>query len=246
MIFSLEGNIGSGKSTILQQLKDRLGDNQCIKFLQEPVAEWENIKDAEGTTILEKFYGNQEKYAFSFQMMAYISRLALLKKTIRENPDCHIVTERSINTDKNVFAKMLHEDDKIEEVNYQIYQKWFDEFIEETMIDGIIYIKATGQTCFDRVKKRSRNGESNIPLEYLERCGKEHDNWIIDKYHGPKLVIDVNTNTDEHPNQTTAWLDSIVDFMFNEIEDSSDLIVDEEVKKVTDNLIANTVNQVFN
>ena len=130
MIFSLEGNIGSGKSTILQNLITRLKGNNSIIFLQEPVTEWEKIKDSSGTTILEKFYSNQEKYAFGFQMMAYISRLALLKKTIKENPHCHIVTERSINTDKNVFAKMLYEDDKIEEVNYQIYQKWFDEFIE--------------------------------------------------------------------------------------------------------------------
>lgn len=246
MIFSLEGNIGSGKSTILQNLITRLNGNNSIIFLQEPVTEWEKIKDSSGTTILEKFYGNQEKYAFSFQMMAYISRLALLKKTIKENPDCHIVTERSINTDKNVFAKMLYEDDKIEEVNYQIYQKWFDEFIEDTFIDGIIYIKASGKTCFDRVKKRSRTGESNIPVEYLERCGNEHDNWIINNYHGPKLVIDVNTNTDENPGQRTKWLDAIVNFLFNEIEDKCDNDVNEEVKQITDILIANTVKPIFN
>ena len=246
MIFSLEGNIGSGKSTILRQIKQRLSGNPSIIFLQEPVTEWEKIQDSSGITILEKFYANQEKYAFSFQMMAYISRLSLLKKTIRENPGCHIVTERSINTDKNVFAKMLHEDDKIEEVNYQIYQNWFDEFIDDTMINGIIYIKATGQTCFDRVKKRSRTGESNIPLEYLERCGNEHDNWIIHNYNGPKLVIDVNINTDEHPNQSTIWLDSIVNFLFKEIEDNSDLMFDEEIKQITDNLITNTVRPFIN
>ena len=246
MIFSLEGNIGSGKSTILRQLQQRLVGNPNIIFLQEPVSSWEEIKDNQGITILEKFYDNQEKYAFSFQMMAYISRLALVKKTIKENPGCHIVTERSINTDKNVFAKMLYEDDKIEEVNYQIYQKWFDEFIEDTFIDGIIYIKASGETCFERVKKRSRNGESNIPVEYLERCGNEHDNWIIDNYHGPKLVIDVNTNTDENPNQRTEWLDSIVNFLFNEIEDKCDNDVNEEVKQITDILIANTVKPILN
>ena len=66
--------------------------------------------------------------------MMYISRLALLRKTIRENPGCHIVTERSIYTDKNVFAKMLYDDGKIEEVNYKIYLMWFDEFVQETKI----------------------------------------------------------------------------------------------------------------
>ena len=58
MIFSLEGNIGSGKSTILQQLKDRLVCNPCIKFLQEPVAEWENIKDTHNFNSTNKYSGD--------------------------------------------------------------------------------------------------------------------------------------------------------------------------------------------
>ena len=64
---------------------------------------------------IEKFYKDQQKYAFSFQMMAYISRLALLRRVIRENPNAIIITERSVFTDKEVFAKMLYDEGKIEE-----------------------------------------------------------------------------------------------------------------------------------
>ena len=60
------------------------------------------------------------------------------------------------------------------------------------------------------------------------------------------MVIDVNINTDEQPNQRTMWLDSIVNFLFNEIEDKSDIMVNKEINQITDNLITNTVNQVFN
>ena len=113
MIFSIDGNIGSGKSTIVRQLKKALETNHTFIFLEEPVTEWSEIKSKDGETILEKFYNDQDKYAFSFQMMAYISRLAQLRKTIRENPDCHIVTERSIYTDRNVFAKKFTHEMKI-------------------------------------------------------------------------------------------------------------------------------------
>ena len=82
MIFSIDGNIGSGKSTIVRQLKILLEHDQNIIFLEEPVNEWSEIKSNDGTTILEKFYTNQDKYAFSFQMMAYISRLAPYEKTL--------------------------------------------------------------------------------------------------------------------------------------------------------------------
>ena len=79
-IVSIEGNIGSGKSTLLSNLRETLKDRTDIVFLKEPVDEWEKITDENGVTMLEKFYSNQKNYSFPFQMMAYISRLALLKE----------------------------------------------------------------------------------------------------------------------------------------------------------------------
>lgn len=142
-IITIEGNIGSGKSTLLAHLKEKYKHNSNIIFLREPVDEWECIKDKEGVTMLEKFYSDQKTYSFSFQMMAYISRLNLLKDAIKTNPDSIIITERSLITDKMVFAKMLYDAGNIEEVNYQIYSKWFDCFACEYPIKKIIYVNSS-------------------------------------------------------------------------------------------------------
>ena len=91
-IISIEGNIGSGKSTILKYLKEYYKNNNNIIFLQEPVDQWDEIRDKNNKTILEKFYEDQTKYSFAFQMMAYISRLSLLKDTIEKNPDSIMLT----------------------------------------------------------------------------------------------------------------------------------------------------------
>ena len=104
IIISIEGNIGSGKSTLVDYLKNNYTDKNIV-YLQEPVDEWNNIKDENNITILEKFYANQTKYSFAFQMMAYISRLDLLRNSIKNNPNSIIITERSLFTDKYVFAK---------------------------------------------------------------------------------------------------------------------------------------------
>ena len=80
-VVSIEGNIGSGKSTLLHNLQEYYANVPEVIFLKEPVDEWEKIKDENGVTILEKFYKNQEKYSFPFQMLAYVSRLKLLKDT---------------------------------------------------------------------------------------------------------------------------------------------------------------------
>jgi deoxyadenosine/deoxycytidine kinase len=123
-------------------------------------------------------------------MMAYISRLSLLKRVIKENPTAILITERSVFTDKEVFAKMLYDEGKIEEVNYQIYLKWFDEFIEDIPITGLIYINTTPEKSKERVDIRARPGE-NIPLEYLKQCHDYHTGWI-NNFKKPVLVFDGN------------------------------------------------------
>ena len=83
-------------------------------FLEEPVDEWTKIKDKEGRSILEKFYNNQEKYAFSFQMLAYISRLTDLKNAVKYNTtadfkinDVAFSIEGNIGTGKSTLLKHL-------------------------------------------------------------------------------------------------------------------------------------------
>ena len=128
---SIDGNVGSGKSTFVDLFKNRVNGNENYLFVQEPVLEWEAIKNKDGKSMIELFYGNQNKYAFTFQMMAYISRLAILKdalRTAKEKGVKYIVSERSVDTDRNVFAKMLHDDDKMEDVEHAIYNRWYDCF----------------------------------------------------------------------------------------------------------------------
>jgi len=202
-VYSIEGNIGSGKSTLVEILKQKF---PRIIFLLEPVDVWNTIKDEKGETILSKFYADQDKYSFPFQMMAYISRISQLRKAIKENPDSIIITERSVHTDKNIFAKMLYDDKKIEQVNYNIYLKWFDEFAEGIPSNGIIYVRTSPEKAFERVIKRNRKGE-NIPLEYLKNCHKYHEEWLSDKDN--KLVLDGNTDFDFNVSEYNDWIETI-------------------------------------
>ena len=194
-ILSIEGNIGSGKSTVINTLKDSYSqyNSNNVYFLEEPVSEWVEIQDAFGKNIIEKFYADQEKYSFSFQMMAYISRLAMLKRAIKhckEKGITLIICERSLQTDKNVFCKMLYDTKKIEDVNYNIYLKWFDEFILEIPKTYFIYIKTTSSIANERVLKRNRKGET-ISLEYLNMCSEYHDNWLLNNTKDT-IIIDGN------------------------------------------------------
>ena len=212
-IFTIEGNIGSGKSTLVKKLKKTFDniDNIKIIFLQEPVSVWENIKDKNGKNIIEKYYENQKKYAFSFQMMAYISRIHQIKDVLKTNKNVIIISERSIFTDKEIFAKMLYDDNKIEEIEYNIYLKWFDEFVKDIPISGIIYVKTNPEICEKRVIKRNRKGET-IPLSYLQNCHRYHENWLNNE-NTPILTL--NGNQEFINDIPDGWFNTIKIFIKN-------------------------------
>jgi len=194
LLVSIDGNIGSGKSTTWTMLKEVYKSSDDVHFVEEPVGLWDNIKDAQGVPILTNFYKDHRAYAFRFQMMAYISRLALLRQTVRDNAGrCRvIITERSVDTDRNIFAKMLYDSGDIAHDEYTIYNMWFDEFVQDLPVAGLVYIRANPETCMERIMKRGREGET-IPLEYVQKCHDYHDEWINGSTMTcKKLVIDAN------------------------------------------------------
>ena len=216
IIISIEGNIGTGKSTLIAKVQEHFQKSKLnIKFgyIPEPVNVWNSVTDDDGVTILEKYYGNQKKYAFSFQMMAYISRLSIMRKAIQLEEYDIIIVERSIFTDCEVFAKMLYADGKIEPIEYNIYMKWFNEFIGDLPNIWHIYIQADPLVSAERVLKRGRQGE-NIPLSYLETCHEYHENWLLKNQNVPTLLLDGNQNMEEA--DYADWLEKIAEFIIPE------------------------------
>jgi len=212
LIISIEGNIGTGKSTLIEKVQEYFTENYPgvkIGYIPEPVDVWTSVTDTNGMTILEKYYGDQHKYAFTFQMMAYISRLSIIRKALKEDTDI-IIMERSIFTDCEVFAKMLYDDGKIEEIEYNIYMKWFNEFIGDLPNIWHIYIQADPNVSAGRVIKRGRQGEI-IPLSYLEKCHDYHENWLLKKQVSPTLLLDGNVEMDT--SAYAEWLEKIADFI---------------------------------
>uniref|UniRef100_A0A6C0ITK2 Deoxynucleoside kinase domain-containing protein n=1 Tax=viral metagenome TaxID=1070528 RepID=A0A6C0ITK2_9ZZZZ len=217
-IISIDGNIGSGKTTLMHNLREKYADNYKIVFLKEPVDEWEKIVDKDGVTMLQKFYSNQEKYSFSFQMMAYISRLKILRDAVKRIQEQGILkaiifTERSLYTDKYIFAKMLFDQGKIEDVCYSIYRNWFDEFAKDYPISGSVYVNTDPSICYERIHKRERQGEEVIPLSYLVDCHNYHTEFIekemgcVDNIYS--IQLDGNNDIYDNPTILEDWLNKI-------------------------------------
>jgi len=197
MIVSIEGNIGAGKSTLLALLKEHFPN---AYFVPEPVDEWETIRDKTGKTILERYYADPKKYAFSFQMMAFITRVKLLKSAPK---DRLVIIERSVYTDSEVFAKMLYDSGKLDDIEYSIYLKWFDELVGDLKIDKIVYLKTSHLTCLSRIKNRNRDGEHIAP-SYIADCQYYHDRWL--GQFADKLELDGELSAETWVNHIKTFL----------------------------------------
>jgi deoxyadenosine/deoxycytidine kinase len=197
-LIAIDGNIGSGKSTFIKYIKENYRN---IIFLPEPVNEWFKVIDSNGKNILENFYEDQKKYAFVFQINAFQSRLQIALDAIRDNHDAIIITERSLYTDRYVFAQMMHDEGNISTLEFNTYLNMYNYFIEQCKPDLMIYLDTTPSICHERVIKRGRKGE-NIPITYLQDCDKYHMNLIRDT---PCKKIHVDSNNDISDRTYGIW-----------------------------------------
>ena len=142
----------------------------------------------------------------------FLIRMTVIKEAITNNPDKIIITERSVYTDREVFAKMLHDDKKIDDISYQIYFAMFNEFLDHsTDLDKMIFVNTDHNICNQRVNKRNRDGEK-ISLEYLEKCGTYHKNWLLGL--NDVLVLDGNIEFENDQNIINNWIKQILDFSY--------------------------------
>lgn len=169
----LEANIGVGKSSLLHFLKSTIPN---IEVATEPVELWKNIG---GTNMLEMFNKDMKKYALTFQHTVMTS---LLERDVAlKNCPHPIIFERSIDSVKNVFAKVLEKNgcidsDDVNILNYchGVYKKLVKP------IDLIVYLKASPETALTRIKKRGRKEEDEINLAYLEDLNKFYQEYIVE------------------------------------------------------------------
>jgi deoxyadenosine/deoxycytidine kinase len=122
-----------------------------------------------------------------------------------------IITERSVETDRNVFAKMLYDTGDISHDEFQIYTLWFDEFLTDVPLSGIVYINASPDVCLNRIAKRARAGET-IQADYIERCHQYHEDWIRDRAC-PLLELPANEDMIETPHILSDRMERITGFI---------------------------------
>lgn len=193
LIFSVEGNIGAGKSTMMNLLRAYFSSYKKVCFIDEPVDEWLAMKNNDGKNLLETFYSDTKRWSYTFQNVAYITRMNRLVDAMMSDCDV-IIMDRSLNGDMNTFTRMLEEDGCLNKIEMEAYHKWNEFFMKRFGSNANIfhlYLKCSPDMAYSRISCRGRNEEKNISIDYLTRLHNCHDDWLLNKNINNVFVMDV-------------------------------------------------------
>lgn len=175
-LFIIEGNIGAGKSTLLNLLEKAF---QNVYAIYEPVDKWKNIG---GTNLLNDFYTSPERWGFTFELYSMFSKIKILRDAMLSDAEI-IIMERSILSD-HVFQNVSYNLEKIDLKELAILEEIRAFFFQDMpKIDGIIYLNTKPVECLQRIKRRKRNEEQNIDINYLIKLEKEFQHVCYNKKH---------------------------------------------------------------
>ena len=218
---AVEGNIGAGKSTFLTMVKKYLN----VHIVYEPCDQWQNV---EGENLLEAFYNDTPRWAYTFQSYAFITRLlAQEAASVVYDHKIHIL-ERSVFSDRYCFAKNCYESGLMSSLEWKLYTEWFGWLTEKyvPIPSAFIYLQTDPEICYKRLLKRNRTEEHLVPLDYIKKIDQKHESWLINKeYDGnkhirdvPVLVLSCSTDFEDNKEEQERLIEKIIVFcneMFN-------------------------------
>jgi deoxyadenosine/deoxycytidine kinase len=156
-MIAIEGNVASGKSTLIRRLRDTL---KCAVYL-EPVKDWSQQ--------LKSFYRDPRRYALPLQ-------LKVLTSFLKQSKQDDGLIERSPISSRYIFGTLLTEDGLLTEPEVDTYISIYDA-LGPLLVDpqSCIYVWSPPDQCFHRASQRGRAEEANLQPDYLLKLHKAHE-----------------------------------------------------------------------
>ena len=179
-IYTIDGNIGCGKTSVLNYLHKY----KNIQIDLEPIEKWKPF--------LDNIYLSKTGY-FNFQIKVWLDRAWIQDK---DNKSI-ILMERSPFFIRNTFNKNDYNNNNINEDEYKVLNEMYDKTDTIWKSNLYIYLRSSPSKCLERINYRGRYNEINITLDYLKNIHDLHEETY--KYGLENnlniIVIDVNNKT---------------------------------------------------
>ncbi len=172
---AVAGNIGVGKSTLVQLLSEQLS--------------WEPFFEPEAENpYLADFYRDMRTWSFRSQIF-FLTRRLRAHRNIVEHPTS-VLQDRSVYEDAEIFAHNLYLEGQMTERDYQTYRELYlvlTEFLPPP--DLVVYLRASVGTLQHRIQNRGRDYELGIQPAYLNRLNDLYEQWVAEFTLCPILTV---------------------------------------------------------
>ena len=161
MIISIMGLIGSGKSSLTRALKEKNG----YTVFMEPTKESEG---ADENPYLDDYYKDPKRYAFTMQVHLLFERYKMFQEAhYRSLRGENCVIDSSYYSDY-AFALVQRDDGYFTDKEFSTYTN-MHEALQPNLVypDIIVWLQLSPEQTLERIKKRSRECEDGIPIDYL-------------------------------------------------------------------------------
>lgn len=180
---SIEGGIGVGKSTVLEALRAHFKGDDSVCFLTEPVDAW--IESG----LLGRMY-DKTISGLSFQIIAATTRFGPLAALFNDPRLEVFVTERSLLSDKEVFARTTL-DPETEWPYYELAARQLRDAMPTDVKEVTVYLDASDEQVMTRIRERQRDEEKAIPMDYLARIREAHE-VLYESIEHDKVRVDAS------------------------------------------------------
>ena len=173
---AIEGNIGSGKTSLVT----RIADDYKAKLI---------LEEFEENPFLPKFYENQEKYSFHVELTFLAARYHQLKNKLANQDLFSDFTIADYFINKcSVFASSTLKEDELKLFNnlFQI----IDQSLPKP--DLLVFLYLDIETLQKNISRRGREYEQEIPTAYLTQIQNSYFEYFKTIQDIPVLVVDTN------------------------------------------------------
>lgn len=191
LVICVEGNIGSGKSTLIQNLQGKQLLGRKVVNMEEPISLWQDFC---GLNMLDLYYSNRQKWGFVLQTFLQTSLLSHFLSKVRCLSQKSVgVMERSMISSSQLFIPMMKKQRIVNDVESWVASYQSDVYSELCPVDLYVYLRSEPSTCFQRVQMRGRREEiGKIDLDYLWDLHDFHEKWFDDIKHKKNVIaVDV-------------------------------------------------------
>jgi deoxyadenosine/deoxycytidine kinase len=172
---AVEGNIGSGKTSLTHKLSEDFNAKQVLeRFADNP--------------FLPLFYEDKERYSFPLEMSFLADRYQQLSDDVAQQD---LFKEFTI-ADYYVIKSLIFSKITLEKEEYSLYKRLFHMMYKELVKpDLYVYLYQTEDRLLENIKKRGRDYEKNIEASYLSQIQQGYAGFIRSQQELKVKVIDV-------------------------------------------------------